>query len=338
MFILVTVQFAVALAQLTVTASDCRSFYGSADSIWNYSSSDSVGLGAIIASSGANRTWDLSKRAFQPLGGSIVRYAPFPDGAPFSNDPAFAPCNIVESLGDTASGATWLYLTLNDSGFYSSGQVVAGMKSTNAPAYPSYKFPLTYGSQWSGTYTTTTTYNGTQMATSSTSYTDVVDGWGMVITPDGSFPCLRLKNFWEISVSGTVTSAVYYFFIGKTQTYATIISSASGSSGVTYTKTVTLTGVKEKQPAPATDFALSQNYPDPFNPSTTITYRLPSNSFVVLKVTDILGREVQSLVNERQAAGTHSIVFSANNLPSGVYFYTLQAGMYHSTKKFLLLK
>jgi hypothetical protein len=212
------------------------------------------------------------------------------------------------------------------------------MKSTNAPAYPSYKFPLTYGSQWSGTYTTTTTYNGTQMATSSTSYTDVVDGWGMVITPDGSFPCLRLKNFWEISVSGTVTSAVYYFFIGKTQTYATIISSASGSSGVTYTKTVTLTGVKEKQPAPATDFALSQNYPDPFNPSTTITYRLPSNSFVVLKVTDILGREVQSLVNERQAAGTHSIVFSANNLPSGVYFYTLQAGMYHSTKKFLLLK
>ncbi len=336
MFILVTCQCAVALAQLTVTASDCHSFYGSADSIWNYSSTDSSGLSAVIANSGADRTWDVSKRTYQPLGGSMVRYANYPDDAPLSTDPAFASSNIVEH-DTSAGGDVWIYLTLNDSGFYSSGSVVAGIKSTNAPAYPSYRFPLTYGSQWSGTYTASITYNGSQISTSSISYSNLVDGWGTIITPEGSFPCLRLRNSNETTASGTTISTVSYFFIGKTQTYATI-TSMSGSNGVSYTRTKVLTGVKAEWPPQPTNFALLQNFPNPFNPSTTISYQLPSNSFVVLKVTDILGREVQTLVNERQAAGTHSIVFNANNLPSGLYFYTLEAGTYHATKKFLLLK
>ncbi len=85
-------------------------------------------------------------------------------------------------------------------------------------------------------------------------------------------------------------------------------------------------------------FSLSQNYPNPFNPTTTISYQLPSNAFVVLKVFDILGREVQVLVNQREIAGVHSVTFNASNLPSGVYFYRLEAGTYHDTKKLLLLK
>ncbi len=85
-------------------------------------------------------------------------------------------------------------------------------------------------------------------------------------------------------------------------------------------------------------FLLRQNYPNPFNPSTAIGYQLPGNAFVVLRVFDVLGRKVKTLVNERQIAGKHSVTFDASGLPSGVYFYRLEAGSYHDTKKLLLLK
>ena len=85
-------------------------------------------------------------------------------------------------------------------------------------------------------------------------------------------------------------------------------------------------------------YTLSQNYPNPFNPSTTISYQLPAYSMVTIKVYDILGREVETLVNEEKEAGYYSIDFNGSDLPSGVYFYKLTAGNFISTRKMLLLK
>ena len=99
----------------------------------------------------------------------------------------------------------------------------------------------------------------------------------------------------------------------------------------------TVTSVQKSHFIPAF-FSLDQNYPNPFNPSTTIGYQLPVNSFVSLKVYDVLGRFVATLVDEKQSAGNHSVTFTADNLASGVYFYTLQAGAIHETRKLLLLK
>lgn len=98
-----------------------------------------------------------------------------------------------------------------------------------------------------------------------------------------------------------------------------------------------IAGLKEEPLLPAR-FALYQNYPNPFNPSTVINYQLPTNSLVVLKVFDVLGREVTTLVNERQSDGNHYVRFSASNVPSGVYFYRLQAGTSTQTKKLTILK
>jgi hypothetical protein len=85
-------------------------------------------------------------------------------------------------------------------------------------------------------------------------------------------------------------------------------------------------------------FNLEQNYPNPFNPSTTITYSLANEEHVSLKVYDIMGREVAELMNEDQAAGTHSLDFDASSLASGMYFYKISAGNFVSTKKMILLK
>jgi len=86
------------------------------------------------------------------------------------------------------------------------------------------------------------------------------------------------------------------------------------------------------------DFILKQNYPNPFNPSTNIEYSIPSESFVELKVYDVLGDDVASLVNEQQQAGVYRADFTASNLSSGVYFYKLQAGSFIETKKMILLR
>ncbi len=85
-------------------------------------------------------------------------------------------------------------------------------------------------------------------------------------------------------------------------------------------------------------FALEQNYPNPFNPSTAISYQLPVAGNVSLKVFDMLGKEVATLVNARQDAGAYTVNFNANNLSSGVYFYRLQSGNFVQTRKMMLVK
>jgi len=86
------------------------------------------------------------------------------------------------------------------------------------------------------------------------------------------------------------------------------------------------------------DFTLAQNYPNPFNPSTIISYSVPQNSFVTLKVYDVLGNEVTTLVNETKSAGKYDVRFDASELSNGVYFYTVNADNFTSTKKMLLMK
>ncbi len=86
------------------------------------------------------------------------------------------------------------------------------------------------------------------------------------------------------------------------------------------------------------EFSLLQNYPNPFNPSTSIDYSIPEESFVELKVYDVLGNEVASLVNEQQQTGVYRADFTANNLSSGIYFYKIKAGNFIETKKMVLMK
>ncbi|OGU77187.1 MAG: hypothetical protein A2V93_12490 [Ignavibacteria bacterium RBG_16_34_14] len=97
-------------------------------------------------------------------------------------------------------------------------------------------------------------------------------------------------------------------------------------------------GVEEELYEIPTEFLLSQNYPNPFNPNTKIKYSIPQSSNVVIKVFDILGSEIETLVNVEKPAGTYELNWNAANLPSGVYFYQLKAGSFVETNKMILLK
>lgn len=99
-----------------------------------------------------------------------------------------------------------------------------------------------------------------------------------------------------------------------------------------------VTGVENSENSLADNFVLNQNCPNPFNPSTNIQFRIPNSEFVNLKVYDVLGNEVTTLVDEFLPAGSYDTEFSAQGLTSGIYFYKLQAGNFVETKKMLLLK
>ena len=101
-----------------------------------------------------------------------------------------------------------------------------------------------------------------------------------------------------------------------------------------------ISSVNEEDKNIPTDFRLYQNYPNPFNPSTAIKYHIPAGGLVTLKIYDLLGREVATLINEYQQPGIHNLTFNTQNysLPSGVYFYQISAGSNIQTKKMILLK
>ncbi len=88
---------------------------------------------------------------------------------------------------------------------------------------------------------------------------------------------------------------------------------------------------------PAT-FALQANYPNPFNPTTLIHYELPQQAAVQLSVYDVQGRPVAVLVSANQAVGRYEVIFDAGQLPSGIYFYALEAGEFRAVRKMLLLR
>jgi hypothetical protein len=105
----------------------------------------------------------------------------------------------------------------------------------------------------------------------------------------------------------------------------------------------TITNIEDRHSP--TSFELRQNYPNPFNPTTTISISIPASpaggphsSFVVLKVFDVLGREVAKLVNEEKTPGEYSVTFDAFNLSSGIYYYRLHAGSFNSIKKLVVLR
>ncbi|MBS1494259.1 MAG: T9SS type A sorting domain-containing protein [Bacteroidetes bacterium] len=137
--------------------------------------------------------------------------------------------------------------------------------------------------------------------------------------------------------------AKYFYtrFVGSKQGWAYTVSSTRGGVhtkvGGDTTHNV-LTTIKESPSELAKQYKLYQNFPNPFNPTTTINYELRASNFVALKVFNLQGKEIQTLVNKKQNIGVYSIEFNGSNLSSGIYFYSLQTDNFKETKKMLLVK
>jgi hypothetical protein len=150
-----------------------------------------------------------------------------------------------------------------------------------------------------------------------------------------------LTYTWKINGvidSSIASNSLTYTFkkLASTTTVSVVVTNYLGSSDSTQWKFV-ITSVLDAPGLPK-EFALSQNYPNPFNPTTSISYSIPKSAFVTIKVYDLLGREVTTLVNENKPVGNYNVEFNAGKLVSGVYFYRMKAGDFVQTKKLILLK
>ncbi|MGD1047073.1 MAG: T9SS type A sorting domain-containing protein [Bacteroidota bacterium] len=138
---------------------------------------------------------------------------------------------------------------------------------------------------------------------------------------------------WDKVNTGMINTNVYAFAIKGTNIFA-------GTNGGIWRRPLSemVTSVDKFTKELPTHFNLDQNYPNPFNPSTNISFNLSSKSFVSLKVFDLIGREVATIVSEEMPAGRYSKQWNAASLSSGIYFYRLQAGSFTQTKKLVLLR
>ena len=153
-----------------------------------------------------------------------------------------------------------------------------------------------------------------------TSYTgDVVDPLSQAVTDHGTWnEVFYLSTF-------TLNDVVKIGYFNPIQIGIDLFTFKSGPASV------------EDETVPIT-FQVFQNYPNPFNPSTKIKYSIPRTSQVQIRVFDVLGNEIETLVNEEKSIGTYEITWYAEGLPSGVYFYQLKAGSFVQTKKMMLMK
>ena len=152
----------------------------------------------------------------------------------------------------------------------------------------------------------------------------------------GMYVSFNTGDSWEFLGQGIPTVTVGDIKIHPTENF--LVAGTHGR-GMYKINLDLVTGTEtQKEEIIANDFVLAQNYPNPFNPSTSIRYTIGSQQYVLLKVYDVIGNEVATLINEEKPAGTYEVRFNASGFTSGVYFYTLRAKNYIETKKMLLLR
>ncbi|HSL88171.1 MAG TPA: T9SS type A sorting domain-containing protein, partial [Ignavibacteriaceae bacterium] len=295
---------------------------------------------------GGGNNWD-----FSGLSGSevFILTSIDPAASPFINEFPGATITtfvVKDFQGDPAQ--IWFYSNLNN-GLNNMGNaaVIDSTQGTvfttkHNPAVLEFQLPLTYNSSWTQSFTSTFYLNGTPFISNSFSLSTVVDAYGTMTLPGGSsFEALRVRE--STTVLGETD--VYYLFVSKSGAQVSLFASdpnppLSGTialEGYSYNGPFTVTSVEHFAVTPD-EYYLAQNYPNPFNPSTVISWQSPNGSWQTLKVYDLMGREVATLVDEFKSAGNYEVNFDASKLSSGTYFYTLQAGNFSQTKKLILIK
>jgi FlgD Ig-like domain len=348
-------------AQIQITSADVANILAPGKA-WVETANDTPNVSMNVGSaSGTSQAWIVPNITWKD---TITAVNITPSSSPYSSDfPGATHCQYFSGIVEGIPAMAYDYYLLNNSALFSLGtaahvkflsiDTILVLKDT----VMQFSLPVTYGTSKQISSDTIDFFGSTFITT----VTQSVDAFGNISMPFGTFPALRIteNTIDKTYQNGNLvaqTSSPSFTWVTTAGIFQADIDTASGASG-----TVTLTSASLVQftnaPLAVNDqgisapsaFMLYQNYPNPFNPSTKIRYTIPasiaggSNNLVTLKIYDMLGNEIATLVNGEKPAGTYEVEFSAKSrngadLPSGVYFYRLTAGSFVQTQKMILLK
>ena len=353
-FAVVTAQRAS--SQIQITQGDVEGLAGKFQV--SYPAANSSGFDLSV--SGANRFWDLSAFTFGSIPDHIVTHFTFPPpGAPDVGNPAFAQANYaIKSESGTSAmqqlGATWQYAKVSSAGV----EVIGNVDTATAVLTPGLKivgaFPAGFGSSWSSTSSVSSSIIPAGF-TATIDATGSIDSWGTMVIPASgggtvSKSVLRLK----LEQTTTIRMRFVILYQFSSVNYQWLGASSDGQFYVAAVSTDSVGGVKplsfytpfnvgpvslvEESDIPVGTFALLPNYPNPFNPETVIPFVTGREGHVSLKVYNLLGQHLATLLDGQLSAGRHEARFDAHGYPSGPYVVRLEAGGSVLTRTITLLR
>jgi len=299
-------------------------------------------MDAIAAQTGGDQTYDFTPYTFSLASQVFLPVLASADGTPGENDPDLGGSNWVQHLDYGDGSGFWSYYDLSEDGYDYLGSIFRSgpgeQINKNVPADRIYAFPITAGTMWDQSIVQTTTGFGSTLTLNITEHNEV-DGWGTLITPMGTAPCIRFRKTRVDEVAGKTTATIdTYFFLTNTNISASISynSLVGGVSVVTYSLAGGAgTAVEE---VPTHELNLMQNFPNPFSETTTIAFDLHAPAHADLRVFDLMGREVASLVDGMLPSGSHRAELSAEDLSGGMYVYRLAVDGVPTTRTLTLVK
>ncbi|MDZ7268553.1 MAG: T9SS type A sorting domain-containing protein [candidate division KSB1 bacterium] len=345
-------------AQTTITASDLLGLIGKSQTI----ESDTTGSLIInLGAAGANQTWDF--RAVTLQADRAINQFLSPQTTPFAGRYPLA--NLVQKTTFPAEPGVEYYLYLQvtttnvrslGAGFITPDTAIADFEggSDFAP------LPLQFGATWNTARADTIGDLATFGTVIRSTASNTVDAWGRVRLPIGDFDCLRVRaNSQTISltyIGGTLfladtTIHIDYSWISRDNFFVAQASSQDGETNPNFTKASSFSRLASLTTAvaentgnsnPPAGFALAQNFPNPFNPETTISFRIARPAFTELVIYNLTGEKIRTLVSAALSAGTHAVRWDGRDdrgrrAASGVYIYRLKAGEVVTARTMLLL-
>lgn len=348
-----------AFAQITVTSNDLLSLVGKSHTFED----DTTGSITVnVGSAGTNQIWDFRSVVLQA--DRFTNQFLALQGTPFAAQ--FPQANLVQKITSPSEpdAAAYLYLQVTSSNLRTLGNAYVAKDTSYldpAAADDLAPLPLQFGATWNSTESDTLGVLPAFAVITTTVSNHLVDAAGTVRLPAGDFSCLRLRNnsqtISKTIINGIIFSAdtsttIDYAWISKNDYLVATISSQDGETNPNFTNASNFgrlasgtTGVASRTDGASlpADFALLQNFPNPFNPETRISFQLHQAGYAELAVYNLMGESVRTLIAAPLPAGAHSVQWDGRDdrgerLATGAYVYRLKAGGFEQSRTMLLLK